>query len=118
MIFINTKRTTYPLLLTLTIIFLNTVFSFGQESKGHKLWYKQPANSWMKEALPIGNGYLGAMFFVGIEVDIEWSHGKLDKLVLKSDYDQTVKIRYHKMVVYFDLTTGKVMNLDGGLGKY
>src|SRR5690606_7457454 len=54
----------------------------------------------------------------GIEVDIEWSHGKLDKLVLKSDYDQTVKIRYHKMVVYLDLTTGEVMNLDGSLGKY
>ena len=54
----------------------------------------------------------------GIEVDMEWSHGKLDKLVLKSDYDQTVKIRYHKMVVYLDLTTGEVMNLDGSLGKY
>ena len=31
------------------------------------LWYEQPANNWMQEALPIGNGYLGAMFFGGIE---------------------------------------------------
>ena len=32
-----------------------------------KLWYEKPANSWMKEALPIGNGYMGAMFFGGPE---------------------------------------------------
>ena len=32
-----------------------------------KLWYNEPAKSWMTEALPIGNGYLGAMFFGGIE---------------------------------------------------
>ena len=54
----------------------------------------------------------------GIEVDIEWSHGKLDKLVLKSDHDQSVKIRYHKKVVRFDLRAGKVLNLDGSLEVY
>ncbi len=27
------------------------------------LWYRQPARDWMKEALPIGNGRLGAMVF-------------------------------------------------------
>ncbi len=32
-----------------------------------KLWYTQPAKSWMREALPIGNGYMGAMFFGGIK---------------------------------------------------
>ena len=26
------------------------------------LWYDEPAQDWMQEALPIGNGYLGAMF--------------------------------------------------------
>lgn len=31
------------------------------------LWYEKPAINWMKEALPIGNGYMGAMFFGGIE---------------------------------------------------
>src|SRR5215217_4528747 len=30
-----------------------------------KLWYKQPADEWMK-ALPIGNGRLGAMIFGGV----------------------------------------------------
>ena len=27
------------------------------------LWYNAPAKSWSMDALPIGNGYLGAMFF-------------------------------------------------------
>lgn len=30
-----------------------------------KLWYRQPANSW-NEALPVGNGNLGAMVFGGV----------------------------------------------------
>src|SRR5438105_12418418 len=29
------------------------------------LWYRQPANLWV-EALPVGNGHLGAMVFGGI----------------------------------------------------
>lgn len=28
-----------------------------------KLWYKEPASDWMQEALPIGNGNMGAMIF-------------------------------------------------------
>ncbi|OJX87400.1 MAG: hypothetical protein BGP01_00840 [Paludibacter sp. 47-17] len=32
-----------------------------------KLWYQTPANEWMTQALPIGNGELGAMFFGGVE---------------------------------------------------
>ena len=31
------------------------------------LWYDFPAEDWEKQALPIGNGRLGAMFFGGIE---------------------------------------------------
>ncbi len=29
----------------------------------NQLWYAQPARSWMTEALPLGNGSLGGMFF-------------------------------------------------------
>ena len=36
------------------------------ESKGDlKLWYRHPAQKWV-EALPIGNGRLGAMVFGGV----------------------------------------------------
>ena len=30
------------------------------------LWYRQPASKWESEALPIGNGNLGAMVFGGV----------------------------------------------------
>lgn len=31
------------------------------------LWYDKPAKSWVNEALPIGNGYMGGMVFGGVE---------------------------------------------------
>ncbi|WP_239614796.1 glycoside hydrolase family 95 protein [Cohnella mopanensis] len=34
-----------------------------------KLWYTEPATDWEKEALPIGNGRLGAMIFGGLGED-------------------------------------------------
>jgi len=34
----------------------------GEEADGNVLWYRQPAKSWT-EALPLGNGRLGAMVF-------------------------------------------------------
>lgn len=39
--------------------------AFGKLS----LWYEQPAKSWMTEALPIGNGPLGAMLFGGTDIE-------------------------------------------------
>ena len=32
-----------------------------------KLWYQQPATDWQSQALPIGNGHIGVMFFGGVE---------------------------------------------------
>lgn len=32
-------------------------------SDSNVLWYRQPAKDWMTQALPIGNGHLGAMLF-------------------------------------------------------
>jgi alpha-L-fucosidase 2 len=39
------------------------------KSDGLCLWYDQPATSWMTEALPIGNGPMGAMLFGGTELE-------------------------------------------------
>ena len=33
------------------------------------LRYDKPAKIWMNEALPVGNGYMGAMFFGGSVTD-------------------------------------------------
>jgi alpha-L-fucosidase 2 len=42
------------------------------------LQYDKPASGWMEEALPIGNGYMGAMFFGGIDQEqIQFTEGTL-----------------------------------------
>src|SRR5215210_4328222 len=51
-----------------------------------RLWYRQPAANW-NEALPIGNGRLGAMVFGGVaderlqlNDDTVWAGQKLDRV--------------------------------------
>src|ERR1043165_5381364 len=51
------------LLILLSFYFLYTT-AFSQQDL--KLWYTKPAAKWT-EALPIGNGRLGAMIFGGVE---------------------------------------------------
>ncbi len=48
----------------LTLFFLTNIVSAQQ-----KLWYKQPAKVWT-EALPVGNGRLGAMVFGGVQDEL------------------------------------------------
>lgn len=38
-----------------------------KDNQFHNLWYNQAAKSWSAEALPIGNGRMGAMLFGGVE---------------------------------------------------
>lgn len=59
-------------------LFLTAISAFAQENNPLQLWYKEPATQWMTEALPIGNGYVGAMFFGGIQEEhIQFSEGTL-----------------------------------------
>ncbi|WP_029288438.1 glycoside hydrolase N-terminal domain-containing protein [Pedobacter sp. R20-19] len=55
-------------LLVLMISFSNTL-SAQQADRSKTLWYNQPAKNW-NEALPIGNGRLGAMVFGRIEDEL------------------------------------------------
>ena len=42
------------------------------------LWYDKPATKWEQQALPIGNGYLGAMVFGGMQKErIQFNEGSL-----------------------------------------
>src|SRR5688572_30337568 len=50
-----------------TICWLITFCSFAQSS--NVLWYDRPATDWESEALPIGNGRIGAMLFGGQKKD-------------------------------------------------
>src|SRR5205823_13879949 len=54
---------------TLKTAFRLFLFAFGiawiSYSQPLSLWYRQPATDWQTQALPIGNGRIGAMIFGG-----------------------------------------------------
>jgi alpha-L-fucosidase 2 len=45
----------------LTAICLTASAGTTRDDGAHVLWYDEPATDWEKEALPIGNGRIGAM---------------------------------------------------------
>ncbi|MBN2130649.1 MAG: glycoside hydrolase N-terminal domain-containing protein [Sedimentisphaerales bacterium] len=49
-------------LIAACLCLLNAAAGMGSDLK---MWYDKPAGEWMREALPIGNGRLGAMIFGG-----------------------------------------------------
>jgi alpha-L-fucosidase 2 len=50
----------------------------GEESGPLRLWYREPATDWMRQALPMGNGYMGIMFFgESHREQIQFSEGSL-----------------------------------------
>jgi Glycosyl hydrolase family 65, N-terminal domain len=63
------------------------------------LWYRQPAANW-NQALPVGNGRLGAMVFGGtaderlpVGVDLAWAAGKATRAVLHPRLDGVFRVR-------------------------
>ncbi|PVF92534.1 hypothetical protein CPB86DRAFT_177484 [Serendipita vermifera] len=78
-------------LLGLSLVHLCAALSFGESlfdgdfgvpSSGNALWYRAPANNWVLESLPIGNGYLGAAVYGGnandtiiLNIDSLWQGG-------------------------------------------
>src|SRR5687768_6072664 len=53
--------------LALLMLVLQGAATYGQSDL--KLWYRQPARNW-NEALPVGNGRLGAMVFGRVEEEL------------------------------------------------
>ena len=98
--------------------FLSITFSHAQQLK---LWYKQPASVWT-EALPVGNGRLGAMIFGGVQDELIqlneatlWSGGpvnedqnpeaknylpKVREALFKGDYQQAGELTKHLQGLY------------------
>ena len=56
-------------LLIISILLLGAGLSMAQGNPSSKLWYKQPAQKWSADALPIGNGRMGAMLYGGVTQD-------------------------------------------------
>jgi alpha-L-fucosidase 2 len=58
----------YLLIITILVIKVSVQAQTQQRPDELKLWFNHPANSW-NEALPVGNGRLGAMIFGGITTE-------------------------------------------------
>ena len=72
------KTTTKLISLLIFFSLLSCQAKTTENTEITRLWYDQPATDWMTEALPIGNGYMGAMFFGGVETEqIQFSEGSL-----------------------------------------
>jgi len=101
------------LLILLSLIFSVVTSVTSQNSKAPlSLWYNQPAQQWV-EALPIGNGHLGAMIFGGVEneriqlnEETVWTHqhvyrdktnghkyiSKIRSLLFKEQYEEAEQL--------------------------
>lgn len=77
------------------VLFLTEAFNYASfaQTSGFKqtqkncnvLWYNEPANNW-NEALPIGNGFMGAMIFGGVKEE----HLQINENTLYSGEPSTV----------------------------
>ena len=64
-----TKRPSIGQVALVLLILLSAMYAASAQAGGpHKLWYDHPAQNW-NEALPIGNGRLGAMVFGNVAAE-------------------------------------------------
>lgn len=87
----------YKMMLLFT--FLCQTLSAQQNNNDLKLWYKQPATQWT-EALPLGNGHIGAMIFGGVDEELIqlnestlWSGGPVKKSINPGAFSYLSQIR-------------------------
>ena len=83
--------------LFLSLLSVAHLFAYAQ--KDLTLWYNQPATTWT-EALPVGNGRLGAMVFGGVENELIqlneatlWSGGPVNKSINPTAFSYLSKTR-------------------------
>lgn len=55
--------------LTFLMLLLCAIAVKADARNDDKLWYRQPAEKWEPEALPIGNGRMGAMLYGGVKTE-------------------------------------------------
>jgi alpha-L-fucosidase 2 len=99
---------------------------FAQNSAELKLWYRQPASTW-NEALPVGNGRLGAMIFgqpgreqLQLNEETVWSGGPNNNInpAIKDVLPQITRLIFEgKYVEAENLALEKVVSPNSGM-KY
>ena len=62
------SRNYFFILASFLLIFQSCNRTSTDSTQNLKLWYNEPAEKWV-EALPIGNGRMGAMVFGGIQTE-------------------------------------------------
>ena len=55
--------------IALNLLLLTGIIALAQQPAALKLWYNKPATQWT-QALPLGNGKVGAMLFGGVEEEL------------------------------------------------
>ncbi len=76
-------------------------------AEGLALWYDEPAADWERQALPVGNGSLGAMVFGGLErerlqfnVDSLWLGDEQDTGRYQAFGDLLIELGHHAVAHY------------------
>ncbi len=94
----------------LILFFLPSAILYNQTPpSGLKIWFNRPADSW-NDALPVGNGRLGAMIFGGVEIE---------RIQLNEESVWTGKPRWDAnpdATTSFAQTPNKGLHVNGGTG--
>jgi alpha-L-fucosidase 2 len=102
------------------LLLLVLLFATGCEKETTlKLWYSQPADRWL-EALPVGNGRLGAMIYGGVDVErlalnetTFWSGAPSDDHVQAGSAEAFRKVRELFMAQKYDEAAPLIGDLLG-----
>ena len=115
------KKIIFRILLLSNIIFFSSCnkqveLLLKNNDSDIKLWYNKPAKDWMTQALPIGNGSIGAMIFGGVYKE----HIQFNEKSLwsgKTHDDSNVSLQENMPLIKELLALGKVVEADEKLKK-
>lgn len=105
------------------IVFISVIAGFSGYAQDLKLQYNQPAVEWT-EALPIGNGTLGAMVFGRVDSELIqlneatlWSGGPVQKNVNPNAFQNLALIREALKAEDFDKAYTLTKNMQGAYSE-
>jgi alpha-L-fucosidase 2 len=100
----------------LSYLLLISPLGIFAQNPNQSLWYDKPASVWA-EALPIGNSYMGAMVFGGVERDrIQFNETTLYSGEPDATFKNISVRKYYKQVTDL-LKAGKYQEADAIVGK-
>ena len=105
--FISSLRSKTSVISSATVVLLLTAGGVAA-NENLKLWYNKPAATWEREALPIGNGHMGAMLFGGETTErIQFNE---ESLWIGNEDDSGAYQNFGDVTIHLD---GPVVNTQG-----